>query len=1393
MLTNLKRLGVDRRIKAVILSSLLVLLGAIPAVWAVTGDFDNDGDVDRDDVNLLLAEIRGPGPHDPKFDVNGDGVVNRADARTIVGLCTLPRCEVPVDSTPPEVTITEPANLSLVPASPIRVSGTVDDETSTVKVNGTSVPLNAQTWTATVPLQEGKNTITAVANDPSGNVGTASVQITLDTTPPMVVIESPTEGFSTSSQTIDVAGMINDIVVGTVNSDKARVSVNGIEAEVENRSFLARGVSLIAGNNTITAMGEDEVGNVGAASIQVTRTTATGNRIELVSGQDQRAGIQSELPNPLIVKLVDGAGNPVSNKTVVYRVILGDGKVGVGTSDEAQGVIATTDASGMASTRFRLGSRAGTGIHRVQAKAVGFEDEVIFLESADPNPGDKINVLDGNNQRGVAGQPLPQPLVIAVTDAGANLIANAEVEFEVTQGTGTFENGQTTIRKTTNTDGRASALFTLGPEIGFDIHRVAATLVGTTAFAGFSASGLVAGNPGQTTISGVVLDNQDNPIPGVTIKIDDTNLQAVADSQGQFRIVNAPVGALHLIADGKTATVQGPWPTLAFNLVTVQGVDNSLPSPIYLVKLDTANAKTIGLEDVEYTLPEVPGFKLTVKAGSVTFPDGSRSGQLSVTPVNANKVPMPPPNGMQPQFIVTIQPAGTLFDPPAPLTLPNVDGHAPGAQVEMYSFDHDLEEFVTIGVGTVSQDGSIIESNPGVGVIKAGWHCGSQPGGTGCLHNCDPCVTCEAPECVCNKIDNPACNVPCGEGFCNFCFVCNPSSNTCERDPACTPPPDPGDGTCEQSCGTCLKCENTNCVPDENCMGDGSCEQPCGECEVCRNGECVPDLRCFPEEHPCSDCPAQFACAQCQNDVCSYSGCGEGDPEGDGTCGQSCGACTRCSNGHCLPNDTCEDDGTCSQPCGHCSVCRTGQCVPDGRCDLTEGGDINDPCDATQPCRECLVCGAAGVCVEGPSCSGQCEEGLSCETGDPGECSLGTTQCPDGQDGAPVCQATNQPTEEVCGNELDEDCDGEIDDADVCALEITIDTPSEGEVFPVGGMISLSGTGNPDGATVRVNVGGSIRTATVNDGVWIIPNLQLPSNPSQISITVVILDSNNNTSSDTVQINVVDIVRDKDLWYFGGENPSKFTDGAIEVILSVVGMSISDITTSAFGWRVASGDSLVDFSNGQDNIIVQGSKDVRILSTAASPGPNRGDVSIQLIINGKEIKSHELEVNAPKRLVPINIAAIPGARTDGNNRDRPNSNAPSDERCSGGDGYFSEVLYEIQSNFNQRVQNIEINERFGRQFPIFPDQLFWFKPSEIGAFAQDGIIKDIICIGTLPLRNPQPLPPPPVPAPLSNVIVDQIEQEFRIGSDRVGRGILVQTNLFTRFLDHGRHLNIITP
>jgi hypothetical protein len=66
----------------------------------------------------------------------------------------------------------------------------------------------------------------------------------------------------------------------------------------------------------------------------------------------------------------------------------------------------------------------------------------------------------------------------------------------------------------------------------------------------------------------------------------------------------------------------------------------------------------------------------------------------------------------------------------------------------MYSFDHDIGSFVAIGTGVVSDDGLLIRSSQGVGVLKAGWHCGGDPSETGSAATCPTCQTCTGTECV---------------------------------------------------------------------------------------------------------------------------------------------------------------------------------------------------------------------------------------------------------------------------------------------------------------------------------------------------------------------------------------------------------------------------------------------------------------------------------------------------------------------------------------------------------------------------------------------------------------------------------------------------------------------
>jgi hypothetical protein len=651
----------------------------------------------------------------------------------------------------PAVRFTSPANLSFLNLSPTTVTGTVDDPTATITVNSIQAPVANGHFSVTLPLAEGPNIITATATFADGGVGTTSIDVTLDTTPPHVTVTSPPDRFVTSDQSISVAGNVNDLVVGTVNDQQAQVTVNGTLAQVANRLFLATNVPLTIGSNIINVVGRDRVGNAATTQITVMRQAPSPLQIRLISGNNQTGTLSSVLPAPLVVALTDSNGNPVPNKAVIFKVTQNDGMVSSG-APPAPTVIAMTNAQGQAQVQWKLGNRAGAGGNSVEAYSVGFGGTAIFTATGTQGPAGKIVVDTGNNQISEINQSLPRPLIAVVVDNGNNRLAGTPVTFTIKGGGGSF-GGQPSSTVTTDSDGRAAATLTLGSQEGNANNIVEANFpANTNSPAVFVASGRVPGDASRTTISGIVLDNTDVPIAGVTIRAVLTNLlnsnsnivQTVAavqtDAQGQFTITQAPVGFVKLLVDGSTAQRPGKYPTLDYDMVTVSGQNNTLGLSIYLLALNTGNqlCVTATTGGGTLTVPEAPGFSLTFAPGQVTFPGGSKEGCINVTVVHGDKVPMVPGFGQQPRFIVTIQPAGAMFNPPAAITLPNVDGLKPREVTEMYSFDHDIGSFVAIGTGVVSDDGQVIRSSPGVGVLKAGWHCGGNPAQTG---NCDddPC------------------------------------------------------------------------------------------------------------------------------------------------------------------------------------------------------------------------------------------------------------------------------------------------------------------------------------------------------------------------------------------------------------------------------------------------------------------------------------------------------------------------------------------------------------------------------------------------------------------------------------------------------------------------------
>jgi IPT/TIG domain/Glucodextranase, domain B len=712
----------------------------------------------------------------------------------------------------PKLAITTPASLALFASSAVTVTGTVDDPTAVVTVNGVSAANSGGIFTASgVILREGNNSITATGTNAGGAASTASVNVILDTTPPTVRIDSPSDQAILTTPQIYVTGLVNDVVSGTVNAGQVKVTINGVQATVGNRSFMAEDVLLVPGKNVLTAIATDRAGNVNQSQITVTlQDVGTQQRLLLVSGNAQSGAVGSTLGQPLIVQAINALGQPMVGVPVTFAMNKSDGQL---TAFPQQGrqIIVQTDANGQASVSMQLGSRVGNGNNQVLVGAPGFTGQIMFCETSTVGTPAQIHVVSGESQTGAPAQPLPESFVAIVVDNGGNPVAGVPVTFKVEQGGGQIEGGATTT-KISDDDGRVAAVLSLAQQEGINNNVVSASFDGFTgAPASFFASGITPKNPASTTVTGLVLDNANQPIPNATASIKDTNLSALTDANGRFSIPAAPVGAVVLFVDGSTSTRPEVFPFLEFPMVTVAGQDNHLNSAIFLPPLDMDNSQIVGGdEDVVLTLKGNPGVAYTIFAHSATFPDGSKTGRLTLSAVHADKVPMSLPNGTTPAIVGTLQPARVKFDPPIRIQVPNSGALLPGQVAEVFSFDHDLEQFVSGGTARVSEDGSVIVSDKGFGLRVSGWHAvPPPPPPPTCVNGCSTKDPCKTSSCV-----NGACvSKPANEGA-----RCDDGSNQC------------GQAVCKA--GACVPNTNTDgqaCDPKDKCVKDPKCQS--GSCK----------------------------------------------------------------------------------------------------------------------------------------------------------------------------------------------------------------------------------------------------------------------------------------------------------------------------------------------------------------------------------------------------------------------------------------------------------------------------------------------------------------------------------------------------------------------------------
>ena len=219
-----------------------------------------------------------------------------------------------------------------------------------------------------------------------------------------------------------------------------------------------------------------------------------------ITGEDQEAVVGHELPDPLVVQVLDADGRPVPGQLISFVVTSGNGTLFV-----PAGI---TDAQGRAQTRWTLGTRVDEA-QKVEARAIDAAGQkLVFREfTATPRPdvAAAMAKVGGEGQFAAAGERLAEPLTVKVVDQYGNPIAGATVAWGVTAGGGSLE----TPTATTNATGVATVHLTLGTAVGS--NEVSATVSGIAPVS-FTATG----QPGATAALTIV-DGNDQRAPAGTL------------------------------------------------------------------------------------------------------------------------------------------------------------------------------------------------------------------------------------------------------------------------------------------------------------------------------------------------------------------------------------------------------------------------------------------------------------------------------------------------------------------------------------------------------------------------------------------------------------------------------------------------------------------------------------------------------------------------------------------------------------------------------------------------------------------------------------------------------------------------------------------------------------
>lgn len=251
----------------------------------------------------------------------------------------------------PSLVITSPVDGSATNVQTISVTGTVSDSVSTVSsvtVNGVQATITGGTFSASVTLSNGQNTITVVAGNAVGLNTTETVTVTLDTDNPVLNVASPADGAILSSNTVPVSGTATDATSGI-----ASLAVNGATVPVGTDGSFSANVAMPDGAGSITVTATDRAGNTTQITRSITVDTSPPQLV-VVSPADGLITAQASLTVSGTVEdsisgvpsvLVNGQSAAVSGGTFSLAVTLSE--------SENEITVTATNGAGLSTTISR--------------------------------------------------------------------------------------------------------------------------------------------------------------------------------------------------------------------------------------------------------------------------------------------------------------------------------------------------------------------------------------------------------------------------------------------------------------------------------------------------------------------------------------------------------------------------------------------------------------------------------------------------------------------------------------------------------------------------------------------------------------------------------------------------------------------------------------------------------------------------------------------------------------------------------------------------------------------------------------------------------------------------------------------------------------------------------